>query len=903
MTPERWSRLLLRLYPRRFRARYGEEMVEFHRERWRDARAAGPAAVAAACLGVLRDVAATAPREHLAALAARRAMTSRPHPASDPAPHPVRETPVLDIVRQDVRYALLGMRRRPAFTAVVVATLALGIGATTAIFSVVNAILVRPLPFAQPERIVELSHVESYGTVSEPEFRDYRRDMKAFERLAAFAPSEANLTGTDVPERIQVARVSDQFFAVTGVRPALGRTFSPDEEVRGGPMVVMLSDGLWRRRFGADPTIVGRTVTVNDVPRTVVGVLPRHLDYPTATTALYTPLRLKYDSLWTRNNHYLRVVGRLAPGATVASASTEANALDRRWMTDYPETYAADKPLTATLVPIRDAIIGPTRPYLIALFGAVGFVLLIACVNVANLLLTRGESQRKELAIRTALGASGGRLAQQALTESALLALAGGALGLLLAWGGGRALLAMAPSSIPRLDAVTIDLPVLAFTLVVALATGMLFGLAPALGAARGITADTLRQGGRTSSTGGARRTRSLLVVTEVALAVVMLSGAGLMLRSLAKLRAIDLGFEPAGVLAVRVTRPAKDYDDVRTVAYARELANRAAALPGVSASAVGGWVPVAGEGDGGSSWSIMLDGKVLKNISESPAVTPAQVTPGFFRVMRQRLVRGRDFTDADDASAPAVTVVNETMARLLWPGRDAVGHTVKMFSDDAPWATVVGVVADVRAGGFLEEVPPIMYVPLAQAGKSAYYTPRSLSLVLRTAGDPVALAPAARAIVASLERNAPISSVRTMDDVVAASIASRRFSTVLLGAFATLALALAGLGIYGVIAYAVTQRTYELGLRMALGARGGAVVRLVIGQGLRMTLVGLALGLVGALGVGRAARSLLVGVTPLDWPTLVAVAVVLAGVALLASALPARRATLVSPTQALRNG
>jgi len=804
---------------------------------------------------------------------------------------------------QDVRYAVRGLARRPGFAAVVVATLTLGIGANAAIFSVVNGILLRPLPFAEPERLVQLGQQDPYWTVSEPEFMDYRRGARAFERVAAYAGSDVSLTGTGEPERVEAARVSDDFFATLGVAPARGRAFAPDEEAPGsGPApVVIISDALWRRRFGADPGIVGRSVIVNNAPRTVVGVMPPHLDFPSPRTALWLPLRLNPDSLWTRNNHYLTVIARLAPGVTAERAGAQLNTLARRWMRDFPETYFPDKPLTVAVTPVRDAILGATRPFLVALLGAVGFVLLIACVNVANILLARGESRRKELAIRTALGASGRRLARQLLTESALLAGAGGALGLLVAWLGARALVALAPSAVPRLDLVAMDARVLAFTAAVALATGLLFGLAPALRATRGVAAETLKRGGKGSATGGSHRTRRALVVTEVALAVVMLAGAGLMLRSLAKLRAIELGFDQRDVLTMRLSLPAAEYDDARAAEYYRELTARAATLPGVLGAAAVRQLPLEREGDDG--WSIAVDGRTPRAISEAPVATPAQVTPDYFRVMRIPLLRGRGFTAADRADAAPVAVVNETMARQLWPGAYPVGRTLRMFSEGKPWVTVVGVVRDVRSNGLLVDVPAVMYFPHAQTGASTYSTPRSMALVVRTAGDPAALAGALRRTVRALDANVPISAVQSMDQVVAGRLASRRFSTVLLGSFAALALALAGVGIYGVIAFGVSQRTYELGLRMALGAQRRAVLRLVVAEALGMTLVGLGLGLAGALAVGYLARSLLVGVPVADVPTLALVSAALAGVAILASALPARRASLVSPTEALRDG
>jgi putative ABC transport system permease protein len=488
---------------------------------------------------------------------------------------------------------------------------------------------------------------------------------------------------------------------------------------------------------------------------------------------------------------------------------------------------------------------------------------------------------------------------RQALTESGLFALFGGALGLLVAWGGTRVLLAIAPSSTPRLDEVHMDVSVLAFAAAVSLATGLLFGLVPALRGSRGDSADPLKEGTRAPApASGAQRTGRVLVVAEVALAVVMLFGAGLMVRSLWTLQAVDLGFDPSNVLTMRISLPPKAYPNA--VQYFEELTTRVRAMPGVRTAAIAGWLPMDGDGGG---WSIMVDGRVLKSISEAPAPEPEQVSPGYFEAMGMPIVRGRTFTDADRGDAPMVAVVNEAMARELWPGEDPIGHTIKMFNDKAPWVTVVGMVKDARSDGIQADVRPTMFFPYAQAGTSAYYTPLTMSLVVRTTGDPFAVAGAVRAAVRALDSNVPISSMQSMEQIVANSIADRHFSTMLLSAFAALALLLAGIGIYGVIAYGVSQRTYEIGLRMALGAQRGSVMALVMAQGLRLTLAGLAIGIVGALVVARALRSLLVGVPPMDLPTLGVVSVVLAGIALLACALPARRAMAVAPTEALRGG
>jgi predicted permease len=895
MPGERLYRVLLHVYPREFRRRYGESMVEFYRDRWR----------AEAHLGVARqiwqeiliDVVRTATIER--GLSLVRALRRPRSAATARSPFTYQEDPMGTFV-QDLRYALRGIAHRPGFTAVIVATLALGIGANAAIFSVVNGVLIRPLPFEDPDRIAYFRHEDPYWSVSEPEFMDYRRDVNAFSRLAAYSGTDANLTGdAGEPERIAVARISDGFFEVLGVRPLIGRTFTPDEEKRGGPPVVMISHGLWQRRFGADSGIAGKKIVINGTPRTVVGVMPPHFDTPSRDVVVWSPLRLNADSLWTRNNHYLQLLGRLAPGATIAQAKTTVTTLGKRWTQDFPETYFPGKPLLPYIEPIRDTFVGPTRPYLLALLGAVGFILLIACVNVANLLLARGESRRKELAIRTALGASGRRVVAQLLTESALLAAIGGAIGLLLAWRGVRVLVSAAPSSILRLDQVHVDARVLAFTIGVSLLTGVIFGLVPALRAAMSDTSESLKEGGKTSAHGSVRRARGLLVVVEVALAMVMLTGAGLLVRSLRTLQQTDLGFDPSNTLTMRLSLPPREYDAVRAVQFFRDLVTRVEALPGVRSAAAMGWTPMV---NGGGDWSIFVDGKVVKTIAEAPASQPAQVTPAFFKTLGISMVRGRTFTENDRADAPMVVIVNEAMVRQLWPGSDPIGHTVKMFNDTAPWATVVGVARDIQSSGIRKEVPPTMFFPYAQVEKSAYYTPLVMTLFVKTTRDPEAVGTPIRQAVRALDRNVPVSDLRSMDDVVGASIASRSFSTMLLTGFASLALVLAGIGIYGVIAYGVSQRTYEIGLRMALGAEGRRVIGMVMSEGLRMTLAGAVIGLAGALGVARLIRSLLVGVGVVDVPTLVVVALVLLGVAVIASAVPARRAVRVSPTEALRN-
>ncbi|MDB4877768.1 MAG: permease [Gemmatimonadetes bacterium] len=890
---ERLYRALLRLYPPPFRHRYAEDMAEFYRDRVRGEARSAPAA-ARLWMRLVPDLVMSALAERAAYLADR---TRYGSPALDPHLHRPEES--MSILQQDVRYALRSMVHRPAFTAVVLATLALGIGANAAIFSVVNAVLLRPLPFAHVERIVAFTHQAPYVQVSEHEFVDYQRDMTSLSKLAAYSTPTATISVGDQPVRASGARVSHDFFDILGTKPSFGRTFARDEFAPASKArVTVISQALWRQQFGADPGVIGKTMQVSGTKFTVIGVMPPGFNFPDATTELWTPWRMNVDSLQTRNNHYMRLVGQLASGATVEQARAQARTLDQRWMRDFPETYFPSQPLTAAITPLRDALLGPTRPYLLALLGAVTFILLIASVNVANLLLVRGESRRKEFAIRAALGASGGRMVRQMLTESMLYALFGAVLGVGLAIVGVRALVSLAPGDVPRMDEVGVDYRVVLFTAAITLATGLLFGLAPAARGLRGDSNETLRDGGKTSAVGASRLARRALVAAEVALAVIMLTGAGLLVRSLVKLQAVDMGFDASRLLTMQLTLPPRGYTDTTADEFFRQLVSRAAHLPGVTAAAADAALPISGSDNG---WSIMIDGRVVKTIAEAPVGRPNPVTPDYFRTMSIRILRGRVFTESDRMGAPPVAVINETMAKTLWPGVDPIGRTLKMFNDTAPWVTIVGVVADVRVRGIQADVPSTMYFPYAQSGVAAYSMPRTMSLIVRTSGDPAGITPTVRALVRAANPLVAIAQVATMEQVVGRSIASRTFTTILLVGFAALALALAGIGIYGVIAFSVSQRTYEIGVRMALGASTGSVMRLILGEGVRMTATGLVLGLAGAMVVDRLLRTLLVGVTTTDLPTLAAVTCVLTAVAVCACALPARRATTVSPTEALR--
>ena len=902
--------LLLRLYPRDFRAQFGAEMMEFFRERRETAwRTSGALGVAQAWWRAIADVMRVASLERADATTDSMKRVNRA--STDYSVQLTLESRTEDMLATllgDLRYAFRGMLTKRAFSAVVLTTLALGIGANVAIFSVVNGVLLRPLPYPDAERIVQVNHRKPFTLVSEGEFVDYRDGTKRFEKMAAFTPATGTLNDDRDPERVRMARVSDGFFSILNVPAEVGRTLLPEEDRRHAPprRAVVLSHGLWTRRFGGERSIIGKEIRINDASFTVVGVMPQRFEFPSPETAMWVPLRLNYDTLWTRNNHYLEMIARLRPGATAAAASSDLNVLAKQFRRDYPAIYGGHDPLVPAVTPLPDQLLGKTRPYLLALLGAVGFVLLIACVNVANLLLARGEARRKELAIRTALGASRSRLARQVFTESVVYAFVGGALGITLAWWGQKLLRSAAPESIPRLEEVSIDAGVLAFALVVTTLTGVLFGLIPALRGSRGDAIRSLRDGGKTSSQYGIGRARGVLVVSEVALAVVLLTGAGLMVRSLWKLQSIDLGIKPENVLTMSVSfpePPANLNDPVgpqRTISqFYRDLTTRVQVLPGVRSVGAVGDLPIA---DGNSSWSILVDGAPMVDVGAAPAATPLQVTPGYFRTMGISILRGREFTAEDNEDAPLVALVNEAAVKKLWPGKNAIGGTIKMLNPKSPWATVVGIVKDVRSSGYLEDVPPTMYFPHTQSGKSAYYTPSAMTLVIKTAGDPTVVAGPAREVIRQLSPVTPVSRIETMERLVAASVASRRFSTELLAGFAALALVLAGIGIYGVIAYDVSQRTYEIGLRMALGARSGQVAGMMLGRGVRLVALGLVIGVAGSLAVTGLLQSLLVGVSRLDPLTIGGVVVILGAVAAAAAYLPARRAARVDPMVALRS-
>jgi predicted permease len=731
--------------------------------------------------------------------------------------------------------------------------------------------------------------------------------------VAAYAGGTTSLSSPGAePERAPVSRVTDGFFRLLGVPAVIGRTFTPDEEVAGAPRVAVISHGTWQRRYGGDPGIVGRSIMMDAVPVTVVGVMPASFRYPPVggsrdgSAAIWVPMRLRYDSLWTRNNHYLSMIARLKPGATRDGVDAELRGMTARWSTTYTETYAPDQPVSASVRTLHESILGSTRPYLLSLLGAVAFVLLIACVNVANLQLVRAEARRKDAAIRSALGASRLRLARQGITENLLYAVVGGTLGLVVAWWGVRALVLLAPADVPRMTDVGLDATVLVFSAAVTLLTGLALGVVPALADRERDTSETLKEGGKTSSAAArtAGRARRRLVTAEIALAVIMLSGAALMVRSLARMQAIDLGFSPEGVATMTITPPASPQGtsqpdaDARLVALYQEVLRRVRALPGVTAAAAAAHVPMA---DGYDGWSILLDGAPATTVAQAPVATPDMVTPGYFQTLGIGRVRGRLIEETDGRDAAPVVVINEAMARRYWPGKDPVGHTLRMYSEGSPWVTIVGVVRDVKAWGFTEDAPPTMYFPHAQSGRTAYYTPRPMNILVRTAGTTSAILPSLRRIARELEPLAPVSRETTVEMLVDASVGARRFATTLIVTFAGLALLLAGIGIYGVISTSVAQRSYEIGVRMALGARRTDVMAMIMREGLRTAFIGASLGLAGALSSTFLLRSIIYDVKAWDPLSLGAAVMSLLAVVVVACSVPAARATAVDPNRALR--
>ena len=800
-------------------------------------------------------------------------------------------------LRQDLGYGLRALRRNPAFAAVTVLTLALGIGANSAMFSVVNAVLLQPLPYREPERLVRLWMAKPIVGMAQmpvtPGSADiWRERARAFSGVAAYFQTASTLTGDFEPEQIPGANVSPEFFSVLGFRPVLGRDFRAEEVEPGRNRVVILGHDLWRRRFGGDSAIIGREITLDHRNRhTVIGVMPPAVTYP-GTSEFWEPLSRREEG--GHAMHMLSVIARLAPGLSLAQATNELTLLHEGVQREVPGSYEG---ITVRAVSLHDSVVGDVRRTLLVLLGAVTFVLLIACANVANLFLARATTRQREMAVRAAVGASRSRLMRQLLTESAVLAILGGVAGLLLARWLVRLLVALNPADIPRLAQVGIDGRVLAFTLVVSVLVGLLFGIAPALRLARTDVQHALKEGAASALSGSmSRRSHgplAFIVVAQVALAVVLLAGAGLMLNSFARLQRVELGFEPAGAMAITISPAFNRFPDgQRTNDYYQRMIDEIASVPGVRSAAA-----VAGAPLGGAFMNTRLTiaGAPTPAGAESQRAMVVVASPGYFRSIGAELRQGRALSVEDREGTPKVAVVNAALVRRYFPGGNAAGRPIRLGRDTVD-TEIVGVVADVKQSGVARETDPVAYVSFRQL-EVAFMT-----LVVRTAGEPEALLRALRERIRAVDPHAPITRVETLEDVVAGSIAQPRFYTTILVLFAGLAVLLAAIGLYGLMAYSVSRRTHEIGMRLSLGAAPGRILRMVVGQGLRLILIGSAVGIVAASGLTRLLEGLLFGVSATDPATFGAISVLLIAVATVACYLPARRATRVDPLVALRS-
>jgi putative ABC transport system permease protein len=806
--------------------------------------------------------------------------------------------PSLEDFFMDVRYGARMLAKNPAFTTVAVLTLALGIGANTAIFSVVNGVLLKPMPFPKQDQLLMLWEKDKDGLRSNTSwatFTDWNRENHSFTAIAAISLWTPTFITPHDAENLIGFRVSSTFFDVMGMPLELGRGFLPSEDVRGNNFVVVLSHGFWQRRLGSDPNILGKSIQLGSRAFTVVGILPAQFPSvlsfdPRKSADLYTPLA--YDAALPyacRDCRHLRAIARLKDVVSATEANAEMNQISENLFRQYPAEYSASG---VTFTPLKDYLVGDVRPVLWTLLGSVGFVLLIACVNVANLLLGWAARRQREVAVRAALGAPRARMIRQFLTESLLLSLLGGAFGLALAWSGVALLQQLRLGNLPRLQNIQIDAWTLVFTFGISLLTGLAFGLAPAFRACKLDLTGALKESGKITAGRERHSFRNLLVVSDVALALLLLTGAGLMMKSFVRLLEVKPGFDASHTLTLGISLWGPKATDAKAIEFYQQVLRSVQALPGVESVGVVSQLPLGGNLD---MYGVHVEGQSSPNPEEDPSADRYSISPAYLRAMRIPLLSGREFDERDRADAPPVVLVNESAARKLWPGEEPIGKRLRFGDTKGPWKTVVGVVGDVLHKGLDASKTLQVYLPEAQ------FVDSDMMLVVRTSSEPASIAAAVRSAIAAIDPQAPISVVATMQDVVSASVANQRFGVILFTLFAAVALLLAAFGIYGVISYGVTQRTREIGIRVALGARRNEVLALVVGEAMRPALLGAVLGLAAAFGLTRLLAGLLFAVKPADPATFALVFVLLIAISLLACYLPARRAMRVDPIVALR--
>ncbi len=809
----------------------------------------------------------------------------------------------METLLRDVRFGLRSLRRHSGFTAIAVVTLALGIGANSAIFSVVNAILLRPLPYPNAERLMVIwENLHASGLddteISAPEFKDFQEQCKAFDQLAAYTSEGFNLTSAENPERLKGALVSASLFSALGREARLGRTFLPDEDQFGHDQAVILSHALWQRRFGGDPQIVNRTIILDGTATTVVGVMPADFHFPDKETEIWRPLALSPELL-TENNrgsHFLNVIARLRPGVTLLQAQSEMNAVTGRLSAEHRATYP--RGFSARVRSLHEELVGNLRKALFVLLAAVGLVLAVACANVAHLLLANSASRYKEIGIRSALGASRMRVVRQFLTESCLLSILGGTAGLALAIWGVEVLITLLPKDTPRLEEIRLDYRVVLYTLSLSMLTGVLFGLFPSLQASKANLNEVLKEGARGTESLRRLRLRSVLVVSEFALALMLLIGAGLMIKSFRRLQEVKPGFQAANLLTARVALPDSKYSEFpKSRSFFQQLFERVQARPEVKSV---GAINVLPFGGGGSDRSFSIEGSEVAPGQPHPDEQVRFVSAGYFRTMQIPLLKGRDFTERDLPDTPQVVIANQALARKYWPNEEAIGKRVSFSTRHPKWYQIVGIVGNVKHRGLDVAEKPEFYIPFFQP-LFADSNLQPMYLVARTAGEPLSVTAMVRSEVTAIDPEQPISNVLTMDQRIADSVAPRRFNMFLLGLFAGLALLLAAIGIYGIMSFSIEQRTREIGIRMALGARRRDVLKLVLRNGFSLALIGIGLGLGLSFIATRSMSALLYEVSATDPTTFVIDALLFGFVALLACYIPARRATKVDPLVALR--